>query len=152
MRILPAVLVLRTLSVATTAAGASPEYRCTPTRPDAEGPFYKAGAPVRNKIGEGYLMGEVKSAADCAPIAEAKIELWMTGPDGRYDDRWRATFFSREDGRYFFESHFPGRYDSRPPHIHLSVTAPGFAELITQHYPVQGTAEAVFNLVLIPAH
>lgn len=153
MRILPAVLVLLTLSVATTAAGASPEYRCTPTRPDAEGPFYKAGAPVRNKIGEGYLlMGEVKSAADCAPIAEAKIELWMTGPDGRYDDRWRATFFSREDGRYFFESHFPGRYGSRPPHIHLSVTAPGFAELITQHYPKPGTAEAVFNLVLIPAH
>lgn len=151
-RNIPVIIALLTLSLATPAAGASPEYRCPPTRTDAEGPFYRAGAPVRNKIGEGYLlMGQVKSARDCAPIAGAKVELWMTGPEGRYDDRWRATFFSREDGRYFFESHFPGRYGSRPPHIHLLATAPGFAELITQHYPAPGSAEAVFDLVLIPA-
>lgn len=107
---------------------------------------------MRDRIGEGYvLMGQVKSAADCAPLAGAKVEVWMTGPDGRYDDRWRATLFSHADGRYFFQSHFPGRYGNRPPHIHLSVTAAGFAELITQHYPVPGSAEAVFDLVLIPA-
>jgi protocatechuate 3,4-dioxygenase beta subunit len=74
----------------------------------------------------------------------------MAGPDGRYDDRWRATTFSREDGRYFFESHFPPSYGSRPPHIHLLVSAPGYAELITQHYPVKGQGIAVFDLVLIP--
>lgn len=132
-------------------AAASQEYRCAPTPPDADGPFYRANAPVRNTIGNGYLLlGEVKSAADCAPIAGAKIEIWMTGPDGRYDDRWRATLFSRRDGRYFFTSHFPPPYGSRPPHIHLVVNAPGFAELITQHYPVAGSAEGIFNLVLIP--
>ena len=76
----------------------------------------------------------------------------MTGPDGNYDDRWRATTFARHDGRYFFASHFPGPYGSRPPHIHLVVNAPGFRELITQHYPVSGHGEAVFDLVLIPAH
>lgn len=152
IRDIPVTLSLLALVFIAPAAGAAPQYRCPPTPPDAEGPFYRAGAPVRNKIGEGYLLqGEVKSAVDCAPVAGAKIELWMTGPDGRYDDRWRATFFSREDGRYFFESHFPGRYGNRPPHIHLAVTAPGFAELITQHYPVPGSAEAVFDLVLIPA-
>ena len=75
----------------------------------------------------------------------------MTGPDGSYDDRWRATLFSRKDGRYFFVSHFPAPYGSRPPHIHLRVAAPGFSELFTQHYPVPGQGEAVFDLVLLPS-
>ncbi|MBE0596712.1 MAG: intradiol ring-cleavage dioxygenase [Desulfuromonadales bacterium] len=145
------LLTILALTLSLAAASAAAEYRCPPTAPDADGPFYRAGAPVRNRIGTGYLlMGQVKSAADCSPIAGAKVEVWTTGPDGRYDDRWRATLFAREDGRYFFESHFPGRYGSRPPHIHLLVTAPGFAELITQHYPVPGSAETIFDLVLIP--
>lgn len=150
--VIPFTLVLLSLTVAAPAIGAPAAYRCPPTLPDAEGPFYRSGAPVRNQIGEGYLLlGEVKSAVDCAPIAGAKVEVWLTGPDGRYGDRWRATLFSRDDGRYFLASHFPAPYGSRPPHIHLLVTAPGFAELITQHYPVPGSAEGVFDLVLIPA-
>lgn len=132
-------------------ATAASSERCLPTRPDADGPFYRPGAPVRTSIGSGYLLlGEVKSAADCRPLAGARIEIWMTGPDGRYDDRWRATLYARDDGRYFFSSHLPPPYGSRPPHIHLLVNAPGFAELITQHYPVPGSAMAVFDLVLIP--
>lgn len=126
-------------------------YECAPTQPDAQGPFYRENAPVRSTIGEGYmLMGEVKSASDCSQIAGARIEIWMTGPDGRYDDRWRATTFSRDDGRYYFRSHFPGPYGSRPPHIHIIVNAPGFQELVTQHYPEPGTGEDVFDLVLTP--
>jgi protocatechuate 3,4-dioxygenase beta subunit len=116
-------------------------YRCTPTAPDADGPFYRPGAPVRNQIGTGYLlMGEVRSAVDCRPIGGARLEIWMTGPDGNYD----------EDGRYFFVSHFPGRYGSRPPHIHLRAEVPGYQELFTQHYPLPGHGEAIFDLVLIP--
>lgn len=150
MKTLPTMLFLLLLSLAPAFVVAQ-EYRCPPTPPDAEGPFYRSGAPVRSQIGKGYLLqGEVKSAADCKPIGGAQIEIWMTGPDGRYDDRWRATTFSREDGRYFFESHFPPPYGSRPSHIHLLVTAPGFAELITQHYPAAGQGVAVFDLVLIP--
>lgn len=127
-------------------------FRCPPTAPDAQGPYYRPGAPLRNAIGEGYLLlGAVRSAADCAPIAGAQIEAWTTGPDGRYDDRWRATLFTGADGRYYFASHFPGRYGSRPPHIHLIVNAPGYTELITQHYPVPGTGIALFDLVLVPS-
>ncbi len=141
-------LALSLLPLATTAGA----YRCPPTAPDADGPFYRPGAPVRDQIGTGYLLqGEVRSAADCRSIGDARIEIWMTGPDGQYDDRWRATTFSRADGRYLFSSHFPAPYGSRPPHIHLVVNAPGFVELITQHYPVPGSAEAIFDLVLIPA-
>jgi protocatechuate 3,4-dioxygenase beta subunit len=128
------------------------QYPCRPTPPDADGPFYRPNAPERNQIGTGYLlMGEVKSAANCAPVSRARIEIWLAGPDGVYGDEWRATIFANKAGRYHFSSHFPGNYGSRPPHIHLIVNAPGFLELITQHYMVPGQGEAILDLVLIPA-
>jgi len=127
-------------------------YECPPTPPDADGPFYRPGAPLRSRIGSGYgLTGEVKSAADCSAIGNARIEIWMAGPAGLYGDEWRATIFSRQNGRYYFSSHVPGPYGSRPQHIHLIVNAPGFQELITQHYMGKGATGAVFDLVLIPA-
>lgn len=130
---------------------AEPDWRCAPTRPDVEGPFYRPGAPLRNSVGSGYLLfGEVKSARDCRPIAGARIEIWLVGPDGRYDERWRATVQARADGRYYFSSHVPPPYGSRPPHLHLIVNAPGFAELITQYYPAPGTGMALFDLILLP--
>jgi protocatechuate 3,4-dioxygenase beta subunit len=143
-----ALLLISTLIVSSVHAK---EFLCVPTPVEMDGPFYRAVAPQRNSIGNGYLLfGEVKSAVDCAPIAGARIEIWMTGPDGRYDDRWRATLFSRQDGRYYLQSHFPPPYGSRPPHIHLLVNAPGFMELITQHYPLAGSGEAIFDLILVP--
>jgi len=147
--LLPALLFILGSS---SAWAAEPPYRCQPTAEDAQGPFYRPGSPLRARIGSGYLLtGEVRSAADCRPLAGARIEIWMTGADGRYDERWRATTFSWRSGRYSFESHFPGRYGSRPPHIHLIVNAPGFAELVTQHYPLPGAAQGAFDLVLRPA-
>jgi protocatechuate 3,4-dioxygenase beta subunit len=144
------LILIASLALAAPGAGAE-NFRCPPTPPDAEGPFYRPGAPERSGIGTGYLlMGEVRSAADCRPLGGARIELWMTGPDGRYDDRWRATVHARPDGRYSFTSHPPVPYGGRPPHIHLAVSAPGFRELITQHYPLPGSGEAIFDLVLIP--
>lgn len=145
------LLLLLTLSLSPATAGAQ-VYRCPPTPPDADGPFYRPGAPVRSQIGNGYLlMGEVKSAVDCAPIGGARIEIWMAGPDGLYGDQWRATTFARDNGRYHFSSHFPGQYGSRPPHIHLIVNAPGFDELIIQHYLLPGAGEAVFDPILTPS-
>lgn len=124
---------------------------CEPTRPDAEGPFYKAGAPMRDHVGEGYvLQGVVRSADGCAPIAGAQIEFWMAGPDGNYTDDYRATELVGEDGAYRFESNFPPPYSGRPPHIHLRVSAEGYQTLITQHYPKEGETNASFDLVLVP--
>ena len=124
---------------------------CAPTPPDALGPFYIPGAPVRKSVGQGYeLNGRVLSSKDCAPIKEARIELWMAGPDGEYKDDYRATVLPNEDGEYGFESHLPPSYSRRPPHIHVRVTADGFNTLSTQHYPVAGSSKAEFDLVLIP--
>ena len=137
-------------SMALASAGDDP--RCPPTPPEPLGPFYKPNAPVRERVGEGYVLtGTVKSSADCQAIAGAEIEFWLAGPNGQYDEAHRATVFSDKSGRYRFESNFPPKYSWRPPHIHLRISAPGYETLVTQHYPAAGQTEGNFDLVLAPA-
>jgi protocatechuate 3,4-dioxygenase beta subunit len=144
--VLSLVLVVAALGLASGSEGAG---GCVPTRSDALGPFYEAGAPVRSKVGTGYLLsGRVLSARTCRPIARARIELWLANPQGEYDDAHRATMFASTAGRYRFESNRPVAYSGRPPHIHLRVTARGYRTLVTQHYPRAGRSSAVFNIVL----
>ena len=126
--------------------------KCRPTPSDYLGPFYKSGAPVRASVGKGYeLGGIVRSSNNCAPIANAKIELWLTNSEGVYDDDHRATIYSDDSGGYYFESNFPPGYSGRPSHIHIRISASGFKTLATQHYPVTGSNKAVFDIVLIPS-
>jgi protocatechuate 3,4-dioxygenase beta subunit len=124
---------------------------CEPTQSDMLGPFYEPGAPVRTSVGRGHLLsGAVLAAGDCEPVRNARIEFWLANPRGEYDDAHRATVFSGQRGRYRFESNVPVPYGGRPPHIHVRATAPGFEELVTQHYPEPGHTDADFDLVLVP--
>ena len=112
---------------------------CKPTPPDAMGPFYEPNAPVREKVGEGYILtGVVRSSVKCEPISQAQIEFWLTGPNGQYDDDHRAKVFTDWSGTYKFESNVPPSYYNRPPHIHIRVSAEGYQTLVTQHYTTQG--------------
>lgn len=134
-----------------TAVIAEGKGHCTPTPSDEIGPFYKPRAPVRDKIGTGYILsGIVRSAATCRPISGARIEFWQAGQQGDYNDAYRATIFSDQNGQYRLETDFPSPYAGRPPHIHILVDVKGYAGLITQHYPVAGTRRAKFDLVLLP--
>jgi protocatechuate 3,4-dioxygenase beta subunit len=131
------------------AAGDGPA-NCKPTQPDKLGPFYEPGAPVRTRVGSGYVLsGAVLAAAECKPIPNAHIEFWLANPRGDYDDAHRATVFAGERGEYRLESNVPVSYGSRPPHIHVRVTALGYEELVTQHYPERGQRKANFDLVLL---
>lgn len=124
---------------------------CEPTREDMLGPFYTPGAPQRTAVGEGYVLsGVVRSAEDCRPVDGALVEFWMAGPNGEYSDDYRASQTVGVDGVYRLESNFPPPYSGRPSHIHLKVSAPGFDDLVTQHYPQQGQTEASFDLVIRP--
>ena len=124
---------------------------CRPTRPDMLGPFYEPNAPVRTSVGSGYVLsGAVLRAGGCEPVRDARIEFWLANPRGEYDDAHRATVLAGEKGRYRFQSNVPVSYGGRPPHIHVRVTAPGFRDLVTQHYPDAGQREAIFDLVLEP--
>jgi protocatechuate 3,4-dioxygenase beta subunit len=123
---------------------------CKPTQPDMLGPFYEPGAPVRTSVGNGYeLSGTVLAAEECKPIPDARIEFWLANPRGDYDDAHRATVFAGQRAGYRFESNVPLSYGGRPPHIHVRVRAPGYEELVTQHYPQRGQRKANFDLVLV---
>ncbi len=124
---------------------------CTPTPPDAEGPFYKPNAPVRASVGRGLVVaGTVRAAGSCAPIPNARIEWWQVNPQGEYDDAHRATQTADSEGRYRFETNSPRAYFGRPPHIHVKVIAPGHGTLTTQIYPKNGQTEIAFDFVLRP--
>ncbi len=126
---------------------------CQSTQPDMLGLYYVPDAPVRTSVDTGGYVtsGEALSADTCESIPGAKIEFWLADPEGNYDEVHRATVLAGEGSEYSFESNFPGLYESRPPHIHVRVTAPGYEELVTQHYPEAGQRGAVFDLVLQPA-
>ena len=115
------------------------------------GPYYEPNAPERTSVGSGYVLsGTVLGADGCDPVPEARIEFWLVNPRGEYDDAHRATVFPGEGGRYRFESNVPVSYGGRPPHIHVRVSAPGYRNLVTQHYPDAGHREASFDLILKP--
>jgi catechol 1,2-dioxygenase len=57
--------------------------------------------------------------------------------------------FAGQRGEYRLESNVPVSYGGRPPHIHVRVMAPGYEELVTQHYPERGQRKANFDLVLV---
>ena len=129
----------------------APPADCQPTPYDEIGPFYRPGAPVRDTVGKGYLLrGQVLSVSGCKALADSRLEFWLVGPDGQYDDAHRATVYADSRGYYRFESNRPTDYESRLPHIHMMVFAKGHEQLITQHYPQADQTEAKFNLVLVP--
>ena len=141
------ILVLASGLGVSSAPQAAPACRLTP--PDALGPFYEPGAPVRSKVGSGYVLsGRVLAARTCRAIPRARVELWLANPQGEYDDAHRATVIGGRRGAYRFESNKPPSYQSRPPHIHIRVSARGYRTLVTQHYPRSTRTSAVFNLVL----
>jgi protocatechuate 3,4-dioxygenase beta subunit len=149
MRVL---LVFATLAALALGISSGPHAApvCRSTPPDALGPFYEPGAPVRSKVGTGYVLsGRVLAARTCRAIPRARIELWLVNPQGVYDDAHRATVIAGRRGGYRFQSNKPPSYESRPPHIHIRVTARGYRTLVTQHYPRANRTSAVFNLVLV---
>jgi protocatechuate 3,4-dioxygenase beta subunit len=64
-------------------AAADGTANCKPTQPDMLGPFYEPGAPVRTRVGSGYVLsGTVLAAKECKPIPNAQIEFWLANPRG----------------------------------------------------------------------
>jgi protocatechuate 3,4-dioxygenase beta subunit len=143
-----AAFVLAALALGAVSTGSDAAARCAPTRADALGPFYEPGAPVRSRVGSGYVLSGRVLTTSCRAIPRARIEVWLVNPRGEYDDAHRATVIARRDGRYRFESNRPPGYGGRPPHIHVRVSARGFRTLVTQHYPRGPRNRATFNLVL----
>ena len=124
---------------------------CGLTPEDAESHDYVPNAPRRESVGEGHRMqGVVWSGKDCSHIPDAKLEFWLAGPNGEYDDAHRATLYSDQWGFYNFSSNFPPPSDGGLPHIHIRVTADGYKTHTTRYQLRPGDTETAFDLVLMP--
>jgi protocatechuate 3,4-dioxygenase beta subunit len=125
------------------------EGKCVPTAEDAEGPFYKPGAPERLSTGSGLAVsGELLSYPGCRPIPGVRVEWWHADRSGRYVDSLRGAQKTGGTGAYAFTTSPPGVYPGRPPHIHFKVSAPGHKPLTTQLYPREGEKTIRFDLVV----
>lgn len=117
---------------------------CGPATPaDMEGPFYKAGAPVRasllesGSVGERVLLTGRVLGANCTPVAGAVLDFWQADENGNYDNTgfgYRGKVTSDAEGRYRVETVLPGEYPGRPRHLHVKVQRPGGRPLTTQLY------------------
>jgi protocatechuate 3,4-dioxygenase beta subunit len=127
--------------VATRTAAAK---TCTPNHDDGLSPSYQPDAPIRTSVGHGHVLtGVVLSSLDCAPVANAQLELWPEYPDQGHPDKARATIFTDNAGRYRFECDLP-------EHIHMRISAPGYRTLAQNSYHPNGKAEGTFDIVLVP--
>jgi len=123
--------------------------KCVPTVEDAEGPFYKPGAPERLSTGSGLsVSGEVLSYPGCRPVPGARVEWWHADRSGRYVDSLRGAQKTGALGAYAFTTTPPGVYPGRPPHIHFKVSVPGHKPLTTQLYLRGGEKSVRFDLVV----
>ena len=130
------------------------------------GPFYSGeqteldyGASIlrRPEAGERLLVEGKVCRESGSPLANAKVEIWQTAPNGLYDvqdddqpkGHLRGTFRTDTLGRYSFETVRPvsypvpgdgpvgqllaalGRHLYRPAHIHFMISAPGHRKLVT---------------------
>ena len=65
---------------------------CKLTESDMLGPFYKEGAPFKQRLGEGVKEGErliiTGKVMDnrCQPIQGAILDVWQTNSTGEYDN------------------------------------------------------------------
>ena len=124
---------------------------CPPTRPDAEGPFYKPSVPLTESTGSGLVIqGMVRTAGTCKAIAGARVEWWQTAPSGQYDDAHRGAMITDNEGKYRFETDPPPPYSGRPSHVHFKILAIGHKTLTTQVYPKPDQPNITFDFILVP--
>ncbi|HEY3066568.1 MAG TPA: intradiol ring-cleavage dioxygenase [Methylomirabilota bacterium] len=145
------LLAAAVIAVALGALPVRAQSPCAATRPDALGPFYQANAPERAQTGKGFVVtGAVRSANGCQALAAARLEWWSADARGDYNDEHRATQRTDAEGRFRYETDFPGKYPGRPPHLHVRITASGHRPLVTQLYPSPGQGTVAADFVLVP--
>ena len=119
---------------------------CKLTESDMLGPFYKEGAPFKQKLGEGIegepliITGKVMDTS-CQPLKDAILDIWQANSTGEYDNKdfnLRGKIKTDEHGNYIIDTILPKEYSAgditRPGHIHLKVGAPNQPILTTQLY------------------
>ncbi len=129
------------------AGGSLSATPCDVTAPNILGPFHSPGSPERQILwdddpaGQRLIVTGRVFGVDCAIVSGATLDFWEAKTDGLYDNEGytlRGHQFADSEGSYELKAIIPGRYlngsQYRPQHIHVIVTAPGYAPLTTQLY------------------
>jgi hypothetical protein len=133
-------VTLAPVPAATTVGPAS----CPPTHDDGVSPTYKPDSPVRVVVGRGHVLtGVVLSSRNCAPIPNAKLELWPEQAGKGHPEEQRATIYTNEQGLYRFEC-------NPPEHIHMRISAPGYRTIGVNNYHPEGQSEGELDIALLP--
>jgi protocatechuate 3,4-dioxygenase beta subunit len=118
---------------------------CMPTDQMSPGTHNKSITQQKINIGQGLnITGTVLSAKDCSAIENARVEHWQTNSKGKYVDGLRAYLLSDANGKFEFETEWPG---APVPHIHFIIFGEGHKKLVTQW--VGSEKVEVINLELI---
>ena len=122
---------------------------CKPTEQMFKGTHFKPITQQKINIGQGlHIKGSVLSAKDCSPIENARIEHWQTNSDGKYVDELRAYLFSDANGKFEFETEWPG---APVPHIHFIIHAEGHKKSVTQWVGSKKIENINLELILEPS-
>ncbi|HKR00458.1 MAG TPA: hypothetical protein VJT09_07280 [Pyrinomonadaceae bacterium] len=114
-----------------------------PTPSNTLGPFYKKGAPRRERLiepneqGVPLLVSGRVINTDGQALSGATLEVFHADHYGEYDlegFRHRGEIPVGAEGRYAFETIMPGEYGGRAQHVHYVINAPGHRQLVTQLY------------------
>jgi protocatechuate 3,4-dioxygenase, beta subunit len=150
----------RTLALcALTIFLAAPSHALDQTPSQIEGPYYPTRKPAETDADLTQVGGGQKSQGQALsltglvvdhggkPIAGAVVEIWQADHQGIYlhprdsrvarrDTNFQGfgTMITNDTGAFLFRTIVPGRYEGRPPHIHVKVTPPDGATLTTQLY------------------
>jgi protocatechuate 3,4-dioxygenase beta subunit len=144
-------LVSPTIRAAIDAGGST----CRVWAEQDEGPYYRAGAPVRRDVAEdapgvGLALGLRVADDGGAPLRGATVEIWHCDALGRYSgfppaepateyvaDRMflRGVQMADDDGNIEFRTVYPGWYAGRTIHIHVRAHARGQTYTSQLYFP-----------------
>ena len=152
----PSAAVLPQWALAQSAAAGliTPEV-CLVQPELTEGPFYVDPGLIRRDITEGRLGQPLRMrlqvvTAACAPVADARVDVWhcdaegvYSGVEGDQGTFLRGTQRTGADGVAEFDSIFPGWYPGRVTHVHYKVFLTDRVVLTGQMFFADATVEAV---------
>ena len=137
---------------------------CTLTPEQTEGPFYLDQTRIREAISEGkpgvplqLILRVLEASASCAPISKAAVDVWQCDARGIYsgyegaaiaprhvepvDDKrfLRGTQLTDAAGGVRFRTIYPGWYQGRTPHVHLTLRVGAKAATTQLYFPDEVT-------------
>ncbi len=139
---------------------------CTLTPAAISGPYYFDPKLERRDITEGHpgapmrIRFVVMDAANCMPVAGARIDVWQTRADGYYSgypgqgDKqnvdtsggtfMRGTQIADARGEVLFHSVYPAWYRGRTPHVHFKILIEDKDMLTGQMYFPDALSQYIF--------